>query len=64
MKPAWNQSFDLDPTETMAAKKCLLEHAARERWWISFDHDHQVACGRLAASWERSGEIDDSRRWR
>lgn len=64
MKPAWNQSFDLDPAETMAAKKCLLEHAARERWWISFDHDHQVACGRLAPAWEQSGALDDPRRWR
>lgn len=64
LKPAWNQAYDLDPTETMAAKKSLLEHAARERWWVSFDHDHQIACGRLAPAWNKSGELDDARRLR
>ena len=57
LQPSWNQPFDLDPLETMVAKKCLLAHAARERWWVSFDHDHQVACGRLAPEWAESGEL-------
>ena len=57
LKPAWNQAYDLDPLETMTIKKCLLEHAAREGWWVSFDHDHQIACGRLAPSWEADGEL-------
>ena len=57
LKPAWNQAFDLDPVETMIIKKCLLEHAAREGWWVSFDHDHEIACGRLSPEWETSGEM-------
>jgi glyoxylase-like metal-dependent hydrolase (beta-lactamase superfamily II) len=57
LKPAWNQAYDLDPLETMTIKKCLLEHAAREGWWVSFDHDHRVACGRLGPSWEVDGEM-------
>jgi len=57
LKPAWNQAYDLDPLETMTIKKCLLEHAAREGWWVSFDHDHQIACARLAPSWEADGEL-------
>jgi glyoxylase-like metal-dependent hydrolase (beta-lactamase superfamily II) len=57
LQPSWNQAFDLDPLETMAAKKCLLTHAAREGWWVSFDHDHQIACGRLAPDWAESGEL-------
>jgi hypothetical protein len=44
----------------MTIKKYLLEHAAREGWWVSFDHDHQIACGRLAPSWEASGEMVDA----
>jgi glyoxylase-like metal-dependent hydrolase (beta-lactamase superfamily II) len=57
LRPAWNQAYDLDPVETDEAKKCLLEHAAKEGWWVSFDHDHQIACGRLAPGWLKSGEM-------
>lgn len=60
LQPNWNQAFDLDPLETNEAKKCLLEHAARENWWISFDHDHQIACGRLSADWGKSGGVRDA----
>jgi glyoxylase-like metal-dependent hydrolase (beta-lactamase superfamily II) len=57
LRPAWNQAYDLDPVETDEAKKCLLEHAAKEGWWVSFDHDHEIACGRLAPDWVNSGEM-------
>jgi glyoxylase-like metal-dependent hydrolase (beta-lactamase superfamily II) len=60
MRPAWNQAYDLDPAETIAAKRGLLERAAHERWWVSFDHDHQVACGRLGPSWLKTGETVES----
>lgn len=59
LKPGWNQSYDLDPARTIAAKRELLERAARERWWVSFDHDHQVACARLGPAWSKSGETVD-----
>jgi hypothetical protein len=61
LKPAWNQSFDVQPLETMAAKKCLLEHAAKEGWWVSFDHDHRVACGRLGPDWADRAEVESAR---
>jgi glyoxylase-like metal-dependent hydrolase (beta-lactamase superfamily II) len=57
LRPSWNQAYDVDPLETLEAKKCLLEHAAKEGWWVSFDHDHEIACGRLTASSVKSGEI-------
>jgi glyoxylase-like metal-dependent hydrolase (beta-lactamase superfamily II) len=57
LRPAWNQAYDLDPVGTMEAKARLLEHAERERWWVSFDHDHEVACGRLGPGWSRTGEL-------
>lgn len=60
LKPSWNQSFDVEPLESMAAKKYLLEHAAKEGWWISFDHDHRVACGKLGPEWVDSGEVESA----
>ena len=60
LRPAWNQAYDLDPAQTMAAKRTLLERAFRERWWISFDHDHEVGCARLGPSWPKAGETVES----
>ena len=57
LRPAWNQAYDLDPLATMEAKRRLLERAARGRWWVSFDHDHEVACGRLGSEWSRTGGL-------
>ena len=62
LRPAWNQAYDVDPLETLEAKKCLLEHAAKEGWWVSFDHDHEIACGRLTPASAKTGEIVDPRR--
>lgn len=62
LRPAWNQSYDLDPAGTIAAKRALLERAASERWWISFDHDHEIGCAKLAESWRKSGETVDGQR--
>ena len=59
LRPAWNQSYDVDPIGTMEAKTRLLERAAAEAWWVSFDHDHQVACARLGDGW-RKGELRES----
>ena len=58
LRPAWNQAYDLDPVATTEAKHRLLERAEKRRWWISFDHDHEIACGRLAHDWSRSGALD------
>jgi glyoxylase-like metal-dependent hydrolase (beta-lactamase superfamily II) len=57
LKPAWNQAYDVAPLETTVAKQLLCEHAAREGWWVSFDHDHQIACARLGPSWSKSGTM-------
>jgi glyoxylase-like metal-dependent hydrolase (beta-lactamase superfamily II) len=50
LRPAWNQAYDLDPMGTMEAKRRLLEEADRAGWWISFDHDHEIACERRGAA--------------
>ncbi|MDG2304965.1 MAG: MBL fold metallo-hydrolase [Candidatus Binatia bacterium] len=61
LRPAWNAAYDLDPLETMDAKNRLLTRAAEGEWWVSFDHDHEIACGRLSENWAKTGELDDSR---
>ena len=61
LRPAWNAAYDEDPIETMAAKKELLTRAAGEGWWVSFDHDHEIACGRLSDGWAKTGELTDAR---
>lgn len=61
LRPAWNQAYDVDPLETMEAKKRLLARAADEGWWVSFDHDHEIACGRLAPTWAKTGALSESR---
>ena len=61
LKPAWNQAFDTAPLETISAKRSLLEHAAREGWWVSFDHDHEIACGRLGSDWAKTGALNERR---
>jgi glyoxylase-like metal-dependent hydrolase (beta-lactamase superfamily II) len=60
LRPAWNQAYDVDPLGTMEAKRALLERAERERWWVSFDHDAHVACGRLDPLSTRSGSLAES----
>ncbi len=56
LRPAWNQAYDQEPLATIAAKRRLLDRAAAEGWWVSFDHDRQIACGRLGPEWGK-GEV-------
>jgi glyoxylase-like metal-dependent hydrolase (beta-lactamase superfamily II) len=44
---AWIMGYDLYPAETLAAKKKLLPHAAREGWWCLFYHDPDEPLCRL-----------------
>jgi glyoxylase-like metal-dependent hydrolase (beta-lactamase superfamily II) len=60
LRPAWNQAYDVDPLTTTTIKKELLERAAAEGWWVSFDHDHRVACAKLAPGWQKSGTVTET----
>ena len=42
LRPAWNQSYDLDALRTMEQKAHYLGLAAEKRWWLSFAHDDTV----------------------
>jgi glyoxylase-like metal-dependent hydrolase (beta-lactamase superfamily II) len=44
---AWIMAFDLHPTETLETKRRLLPRAVQEKWLCVFDHDPDVAVGRI-----------------
>ncbi len=42
----WIMGYDLEPLVTLESKRRLLTRAGQERWWLVFEHDPVVACGR------------------
>jgi glyoxylase-like metal-dependent hydrolase (beta-lactamase superfamily II) len=44
---AWIMAFDLHPVETLATKRKILPRAVREKWICVFDHDPNLAAGRI-----------------
>jgi glyoxylase-like metal-dependent hydrolase (beta-lactamase superfamily II) len=47
LRPAWNQSYDLDALRTMEQKAQYLARAITEKWWVSFAHDASVCAARI-----------------
>ena len=43
----WIAAFDLYPIETWRTKQRILSQAVKERWICVFDHDPEVAAGRI-----------------
>ncbi|OFV98278.1 MAG: hypothetical protein A3F68_03480 [Acidobacteria bacterium RIFCSPLOWO2_12_FULL_54_10] len=43
----WIMAFDLYPVETLATKRRILPQAVRGKWICIFDHDPNVAAGRI-----------------
>ncbi len=41
VRPNWITAYDLNPTETFAAKVKLLDEACAGRWLMAWDHDRQ-----------------------
>lgn len=48
LRTLWCMGFDLDLLTTRRVKRTLLGRAADEGWLALFDHDTQVAAGRIA----------------
>jgi methylmalonyl-CoA epimerase len=44
---AWIMGYDLYPVETLAAKKLFVREAIDQRLLVLFDHDPEVAAGRI-----------------
>jgi hypothetical protein len=38
--------YDVEPLVTLESKRELLTRAARETWWLAFEHDPFTAWGR------------------
>jgi glyoxylase-like metal-dependent hydrolase (beta-lactamase superfamily II) len=47
LRPAWTMAYDVDPLESVEAKKRLLSEVVAKDWWVSLDHDDRVASGRV-----------------
>jgi glyoxylase-like metal-dependent hydrolase (beta-lactamase superfamily II) len=43
----WIMGYDLEPLVTLETKRALLDRAQREDWLLVFEHDPQIAWGRL-----------------
>jgi glyoxylase-like metal-dependent hydrolase (beta-lactamase superfamily II) len=49
----WIMGYDVEPLVTLETKRALLGEARREGWLLVFEHDPEVAWGRLDPSDER-----------
>ena len=58
LKPAWNQSYDLDALRTMEQKGRYLSTASDAHWWISFAHDDRIFAARARRA-NGKIELDD-----
>jgi glyoxylase-like metal-dependent hydrolase (beta-lactamase superfamily II) len=47
LRAAYNMAYDLDPYQTMQMKLSLLERACEEDWRVLWDHDPELAAGRI-----------------
>jgi glyoxylase-like metal-dependent hydrolase (beta-lactamase superfamily II) len=61
LHPMWNLSYDTHPLDTRRVKPQLLADAAREKWWILWPHDTQVAAARLECHPKRGFAVIDPR---
>ena len=43
----WVMAYDNEPLVTMAEKEVILERAAREGWWLFFEHDPESAMAKV-----------------
>ncbi|MCL4864521.1 MAG: MBL fold metallo-hydrolase, partial [Gemmatimonadales bacterium] len=54
----WIMGYDLEPLRTLESKRTLHQEALERGWWLCFEHDPEVAMGRLRAG-ERGPELVD-----
>ncbi len=47
LSPAWGMAYDLQPLVLLEEKEALLARAEREGEWVVFEHDADVAVGRV-----------------
>ena len=49
----WIMGYDLEPLVTLESKRSLIERAREEEWLLIFEHDPEVAWGRLDPTADR-----------
>ena len=52
----WVMGYDLEPVETLESKRAILELAEKLSWLLVFEHDPEVAIGRIVRG-EKSYEV-------
>ncbi len=52
---AWIMGYDLEPLRTLESKRSLLAEAVAGGWWFIFEHDADVAMGRVVAEGKGTG---------
>ncbi len=52
---AWIMGYDLEPLRTLESKRALLAEATAGGWWFIFEHDAEVAMGRVVAEGKGTG---------
>lgn len=57
----WIMAYDVEPLSTVREKETVLARAAREGWWVVFEHDTETACARIAET-KRGFEAVDRQR--
>jgi glyoxylase-like metal-dependent hydrolase (beta-lactamase superfamily II) len=59
----WIMGYDVEPLVTLESKRAVLGRAAREGWWLAFEHDPFSAWGRavVPASGRPGCSLEDVR---
>lgn len=57
----WIMGFDIEPLVTLESKRRLYARAEAEGWLLFFEHDPEVAIGRLAREGKRFGLVEPVR---
>jgi glyoxylase-like metal-dependent hydrolase (beta-lactamase superfamily II) len=52
---AWIMGYDLEPLRTLESKRALLADAIAGGWWFIFEHDAEVAMGRVVPEGKGAG---------
>lgn len=55
----WIMGYDVEPLVTLETKRRVLRQAEAEGWLLIFEHDPEIAWGRLASDGKRSRLVPD-----
>ncbi len=54
----WIMGYDVEPLRTLESKRRLVREALEQRWWLFFEHDHDVVMGRLQGAGKGAELVD------